>query len=96
MAKSKIEKCQELFPDFVSEVDSMGVDTLDQRLLAYAKELESVKNSEQEDLEDMSEKGLGYAKELVKDRSAPYRDAKGHISLKMTYLVHLIKEKGGK
>lgn len=93
--KTKIEKIQKEFPDFTLEAESMSVQALENRMLTYAKELEATKAAEAIDAEDMSEKGLGFAKELAKERSAPYRDAKKAIGAKMTYIAHLIGEKGG-
>lgn len=85
----KKTKVQKKFPDFVEMVDSMSVADLEGRINIYAKELEKVRNAQDEDKE------LNNAKELAKELSAPYRDAKKAIELKISYIITLIGEKGG-
>lgn len=85
--KIKVEK--EL-PDFVGEVIGMSVEELDKKLASLAKHYEEVTTAQNND-EKYQE-----AKKEVKEMGAPYRDVKKAIRMKNSYIVELIKEKGGK
>lgn len=89
MKESKKEKVEKLYPDFVVTVQSMKIDELEQRINFLAKEKEKVAKAQEEDL------GLQQAKETVKEMSAPYNDTKKAIDLQMSYVIHLLEEKGG-
>lgn len=86
MDKTKIEK--EL-PDFVNEVAGLPVDSLNGRLSQLAKDYEAVEQAKEND-GDLSD-----AREEAKLLGAPYREAKKAIRMKSSYIVALIKEKGG-
>lgn len=91
--KTIVERCQKEFPDFTSMADAMSLEELDARMLTYAKEAQNNAEAEQKDIEDGE---LGRAREIAKDLAAPYKEVKKALHLKMGYIAHLIKDKGGK
>jgi hypothetical protein len=92
MAKQKKalkEVVQELYPDFVGDVDRLPLETLEKRLNTYAKRAEEIEEAKESDEE------LEKTKELLSELAAPYRDGKKEVRYKSRYLIALIKEKGG-
>lgn len=79
---------QEEFPEFASEVASLGEDLLNNRLATLAKALEESETAKEND------EALEDAKELASELSAPYKDAKKAIRMKSKYVIALLKEKG--
>lgn len=86
MNKQKIEK--EL-PEFVNEVAGLSVDDLNLRLSRLAKDYEAIEEAKEAD------EGLADARETSRALAAPYSDGKKVIRKKSSYIVALIKEKGG-
>lgn len=84
--KNKVEKN---YPEFVNEVASMPLPSLEKRLSTYAKENEKVQTALEE-----NEK-INDTKELLSELKGPFTDAKKAIRLKTKYIIELIKEKGG-
>lgn len=91
MNKQKmIQVVEKEMPEFASEVAGLSVEGLEGRLVQMAKSLEEVEEAKEAD------EGLAAAREAAKQANAPYVEAKKAIRLKSSYLVHLVKEKGGK
>lgn len=83
------QKCQKEMPDFCDAVASLSVDELNARLAQLAKDAEQVRQAKEAD-DDLAE-----AQEKATLLAAPYRDGKKAIQLKTSYLISLIKDKGG-
>jgi len=81
---------QKSLPHFVEEVSGLSVDDLNARLCQLAKDNTEVSESQEAD------EGLFEAQALSRELGAPYREAKRDIKLKSTFIVELIREKGGK
>lgn len=88
MGNNKI-KVQKALPHFADEVNGLKVEELNSRLVQLAKDMSATDDAKEAD------EGLQAAKESAKELGAPYREAKRDIRLKTTYIVELIKEKGG-
>lgn len=86
------KKVQKDYPDFVSGVESMNVEELENKLLGYAKNREETLQFQAKD------EKLNEAKELVKELNGPYKDTLSAIKDKSAY-IHLLmaelKEKHG-
>jgi hypothetical protein len=90
MAKKDIRsQVQKEYPDFVDAVNGLSVAELEQRLLAYAKERENVRESKEAD------EKLREVSELKSEMEGPYKDVQKAINLKSRYLIASIKDKGG-
>lgn len=89
MGNNKI-KVQKLLPHFADEVSGLSVEDLSARLVQLAKDVADTQDAQEAD------EGLREAKEMAKELGAPYREAKRDIRLKSTFIVELIREKGGK
>lgn len=87
--KSLLEKIQDEYPEFTSEVDGLNVQELKNRIANYAKALQESEESRDAD-EDLKR-----AKEEAKELGAPYRDIRKAVKLKTRYLISLIVDKGG-
>lgn len=87
--KTLMEKVDEKFPTYSSEVLGLSVQQLEQRIVNLQKQLQDSETHKEEnkELQSLSEK----RSELL----GPYRDVKSAVALKTKYLVSLIKEKGG-
>lgn len=87
--KSVVETVQEKYPEFTPTVDGLSVADLEGKLSSYAKEAEKVKVAKEEDEE------LNQTRALAAELAGPYNDATKAIKLKMSYIIALIKDKGG-
>lgn len=87
--KSVVEIVQKQYPEFTPTVDGLSVSELETKLSTYAKEAEKVKTAKEEDEE------LTQTKALASELAGPYNDATKAIKLKMSYIIALIKDKGG-
>lgn len=88
-SKNIEEKIKAAAPDFVAEVVGLSVQDLDARVLALAKEMQSIQDAKEADEEYQA------AKDLVSEMAAPYNESKRGAQLRIKYLIQLIKEKGG-
>lgn len=86
MNKSKIEK---EMPEFVAEVAGLSVDDLNLRLSRLAKDYEAIEEAKEADA------GLSDARDAAREMAAPYSEGKKAVRNKSSYIVALIKEKGG-
>jgi hypothetical protein len=86
MNKQKIEK---EMPDFISEVAGLSVEELNARLSRLAKDYEAIEEAKEAD------EGLREAQDTARELRAPYADGKKAIRMKSSYIVALVKEKGG-
>jgi len=75
--------------EWVSTVQGLSIEELDNMILRYAKYREEIKESREKDEQ------LNEAKELVKELSAPYRENLKINEQKTKYLIMLLGEKGG-
>ncbi len=90
MAKLELKlKVEKEMPDFANEVAGLSVDDLNGRLSQLAKDYEEIQTAKEadEDLESL--------RSAASEAAAPYRDGKKAVRLKSSYIVALIKEKGG-
>lgn len=93
MAKEKMSLDQKIhkdYPEFAAVIDSMGVDELEERLSAYAKEREKTDEHLKEN-EDIKAK-----KAELSELTGPYNDTLKALKLKIKYIIASIKDKGGK
>jgi hypothetical protein len=75
--------------EWVSTVQGLSIEELDNMILRYAKYREEIKEAREKDEQ------LNQAKELVKELSAPYRENLKINEQKTKYLIMLLGEKGG-
>jgi hypothetical protein len=83
------QKVAKEFPEFVSVVDGMSLEELDQRLLSLAKHQEEVAEALAQHEE------INRLKERLKELKADFTDTQKALKMKMKYIHQLIKEKGG-
>lgn len=86
--KSVVETVQKEFPEFAAEVESLQTEDLNARIARLAKDNQEVQDAKEAD------EGLEIAKAVTAERSAPYREAKRAISLKVRYIINLLKDRG--
>lgn len=84
------EKVQKQFPGYCEEVTALSVEHLEARLVEMAKGLVDTQAAQEADEE------LQMIREKAKELGEPYRDAKKSIKLRSSYVIELIREKGGK
>jgi hypothetical protein len=87
--KTVFEKMTKENPEFVDACASLSPAQLDERLAQLAKDSQAIQDAKEADEE------LAGLKEQVSLAAAPYREAKNAISLKVKYVISLLKEKGG-
>jgi molecular chaperone GrpE (heat shock protein) len=83
------QKVAKEFPEFVSVVDGMSLEELDQRLLSLAKHQEEVAEALAQHEE------INRLKEQLKELKADFTDTQKALKMKMKYIHQLMKEKGG-
>lgn len=87
--KSLSEKVHKEMPEFADAVAGLSVEELDARLAQIAKDIEAVQESKEAD------EKLEQARAVAAEAAAPYSDSKKALKLKTSYIIGLIKEKGG-
>jgi hypothetical protein len=87
--KSLRETVESEHQEWVSTVQGLSIEELDNMILRYAKYREEIKESREKDEQ------LNQAKELVKELGAPYRENLKINEQKTKYLIMLLGEKGG-
>lgn len=74
---------------FLEEVAGLDVETLEKRISGYQKSLEESEEHKEENT------ALQNARNELSSLVGPYNDIKKAIKVKTSYLIALIKEKGG-
>jgi len=75
--------------EFISTVSGLSTEQLKSRITSLQTELR-----ESEDHKEENEQ-LKNARQLVSELSGPYRDVQKAVKLKTSYLIDLIRERGG-
>ena len=75
--------------EFKEEVDSLGVDALEERIVNMQKGLDESRAHKEENI------ALRNAKDEVAELNGPYSDVEKAVKIKTKYIIELIKEKGG-
>lgn len=75
--------------EFKEEVDTLGIDALEERIVNLQKGLDESRAHKEENV------ALKNAKDEVAELSGPYNDVEKAVKIKTKYIIELIKEKGG-
>ena len=89
--KTIMEKVDEKYPNYSSEVLGLTVQQLDQRIAGLQKGLEEAAQFK----EEKNGEAIKSLKEQLKDLNADYSEVAKAVVLKTKLLVSLVKEKGG-
>lgn len=75
--------------EFKEEVDRLGVQALEDRIVDLQKGLDESRAHKEENV------ALRNAKDAVAELNGPYADIEKAVKVKTKYIIELIKEKGG-
>ena len=93
------EKVEKEYPEFVVEVNSMGLPELEKRLSTCAKQMEEVQSvldcSSENPEHQKAVTAISSTKTVLKEMTGPFTDCKKALKLKTKYLIETIKDKGG-